>query len=95
MDSAKIVDSKPRLAGWAFLDQPVRKRSEPAGRGFVRMRTRACFSYLNPRRCARKGLQGYLTLQAHQIRKVATIPAIGVGGVREPEFADNLQDMHD
>jgi hypothetical protein len=23
MDSAKIVDSKPRLAEWAFLDQPV------------------------------------------------------------------------
>jgi hypothetical protein len=53
MDSAKIVDSKPRLAGWAFLDQPVRKRSEPAGRGFVRTRTRACFSHLNPGRCAR------------------------------------------
>lgn len=35
-------------------------------------------------------MQGYFIPQAQQIRKVVDIPVIGVGGIREPEFADML-----
>jgi NADPH2 dehydrogenase len=37
-----------------------------------------------------QGRQGYFTPQAQQIRKVVDLPVIGVGGIREPEFADKL-----
>jgi NADPH2 dehydrogenase len=37
-----------------------------------------------------QGIQGYFIPQARQIRKVVNIPVIGVGGIREPQFADKL-----
>jgi len=34
--------------------------------------------------------QGYFISQAQQIRKVANVPVIGVGGITEPEYANSL-----
>ncbi|MGD8505258.1 MAG: NADH:flavin oxidoreductase [Candidatus Bathyarchaeota archaeon] len=34
--------------------------------------------------------QGYLIPQAYQIKKVVDTPVIGVGGIKEPEYADKL-----
>jgi len=36
------------------------------------------------------GIQGYLIPQAQQVKKAVNIPVVGVGGIKEPEFADNL-----
>jgi len=36
------------------------------------------------------GIQGYLIHQAQQVKKAVNIPVVGVGGIKEPEFADNL-----
>jgi 2,4-dienoyl-CoA reductase-like NADH-dependent reductase (Old Yellow Enzyme family) len=33
---------------------------------------------------------GYFIFQAHQIKRVVNIPVIGVGGIRDPQHADNL-----
>jgi NADPH2 dehydrogenase len=37
-----------------------------------------------------QGMQGYFISQARQIRKVVHTPVIGVGGIREPQFADQM-----
>ena len=37
-----------------------------------------------------RGIQGYFIPQAQQVKKVVNIPVVGVWGIREPEFADNL-----
>jgi len=37
-----------------------------------------------------QGRQGYFIPQAQEIRKVVDIPVIGVGGIREAEYADKL-----
>jgi 2,4-dienoyl-CoA reductase-like NADH-dependent reductase (Old Yellow Enzyme family) len=37
-----------------------------------------------------QGIQGYFIPQAHQIKKVVNVPVIGVGGIREPKFANKL-----
>lgn len=37
-----------------------------------------------------EGRQGYFIPQAQQIRNVVDIPVIGVGGIREPEYADKV-----
>lgn len=37
-----------------------------------------------------QGIQGYLIPQAQQVKKMVNIPVVGVGGIKEPEFADNL-----
>jgi len=37
-----------------------------------------------------QGNQGYFVPQAQQVKKVVNIPVIGVGGIREPEYADML-----
>ncbi len=37
-----------------------------------------------------EGRQGYFIPQAQQIRNVVNIPVIGVGGIKEPEYADEL-----
>lgn len=37
-----------------------------------------------------QGRQGYFIPQAQQIRSVVEIPVIGVGGIKDPEYADNV-----
>lgn len=37
-----------------------------------------------------KGIQGYFVSQARQIREVVNVPVVGVGGIKEPEYADRL-----
>ena len=37
-----------------------------------------------------QGEQGYFVAQAEHVRKVVSVPVIGVGGITEPEFADKL-----
>jgi len=37
-----------------------------------------------------QGRQGYFIPQAQQIKEVVGIPVIGVGGIREPQYADKL-----
>jgi NADPH2 dehydrogenase len=37
-----------------------------------------------------QGIQGYFVTQAHQIREVINVPVVGVGGIKEPEYADRL-----
>jgi NADPH2 dehydrogenase len=37
-----------------------------------------------------QGIQGYFVTQAHQIREVVNVPVVGVGGIKEPEYADRL-----
>ena len=37
-----------------------------------------------------QGIQGYFVSQAQQIRKAVNIPVIGVGGIKDPEFANRL-----
>jgi len=37
-----------------------------------------------------QGKQGYFVPQAQQIKRVVNMPVIGVGGIREPEYADIL-----
>jgi 2,4-dienoyl-CoA reductase-like NADH-dependent reductase (Old Yellow Enzyme family) len=37
-----------------------------------------------------QGIQGYFVNQAHQIKKVVDVPVVGVGGIKEPEFARSL-----
>jgi 2,4-dienoyl-CoA reductase-like NADH-dependent reductase (Old Yellow Enzyme family) len=35
-------------------------------------------------------IEGYFVTQAHQIKKAVKVPVIGVGGIRDAEFADRL-----
>jgi len=37
-----------------------------------------------------QGRQGYFISQAEEIKKIVTVPVIGVGGITEPEYADRL-----
>ena len=37
-----------------------------------------------------QGVQGYFVNYAHQIREVVNVPVVGVGGIKEPEYADKL-----
>ena len=37
-----------------------------------------------------KHVKGYFVPQASEIKKAVNVPVIGVGGIREPEFADQL-----
>lgn len=37
-----------------------------------------------------QAIQGYFVSQAHQIKKVVNVPVVGVGGIKEPEYADRL-----
>ncbi len=37
-----------------------------------------------------EGKQGYFVPQAQQIKKVVNMPVIGVGGIKDPEYADML-----
>jgi len=37
-----------------------------------------------------QGIQGYFVDQAHQIKKVVNVPVVGVGGIKEPEYANRL-----
>ena len=37
-----------------------------------------------------QGIQGYFVTQAHQTREVVNVPVVGVGGIKEPEYADRL-----
>ncbi|TRO47643.1 NADH:flavin oxidoreductase [Candidatus Bathyarchaeota archaeon] len=37
-----------------------------------------------------QGIQGYFVSQAQQIRKAVNVPVIGVGGIKEAEFANRL-----
>jgi 2,4-dienoyl-CoA reductase-like NADH-dependent reductase (Old Yellow Enzyme family) len=37
-----------------------------------------------------KGEQGYFVPQAHEIRKIVNIPVIGVGGITEPSYANDI-----
>jgi 2,4-dienoyl-CoA reductase-like NADH-dependent reductase (Old Yellow Enzyme family) len=37
-----------------------------------------------------QGIQGYFIPQARQIKKVVNVPVIGVGGIKEPQFANKL-----
>ena len=37
-----------------------------------------------------QGVQGYFVSYAHQIREVVNLPVVGVGGIKEPEYADKL-----
>jgi 2,4-dienoyl-CoA reductase-like NADH-dependent reductase (Old Yellow Enzyme family) len=37
-----------------------------------------------------KNLKGYFVPQAHEIRQAIHVPVIGVGGIRDPIFADKL-----
>jgi 2,4-dienoyl-CoA reductase-like NADH-dependent reductase (Old Yellow Enzyme family) len=37
-----------------------------------------------------RGKQGYFIPQAQEIKKMVNIPVIGVGGITDPEYADNL-----
>ncbi len=35
-------------------------------------------------------IQGYFVNQAHQIKKIVNIPIVGIGGIKEPEYAESL-----
>jgi NADPH2 dehydrogenase len=37
-----------------------------------------------------QGIQGYFVSYAYQIREVVSVPVVGVGGIKDPEYADNL-----
>jgi NADPH2 dehydrogenase len=37
-----------------------------------------------------QGIQGYFVSYAHQIREVVSVPVVGVGGIRDPKYADKL-----
>jgi 2,4-dienoyl-CoA reductase-like NADH-dependent reductase (Old Yellow Enzyme family) len=37
-----------------------------------------------------QGRQGYYVSQAQQIKKVVGVPVIGVGGIKEPQYADRM-----
>jgi len=37
-----------------------------------------------------QGIQGYFVSYAHQIREVVNVPVVGVGGIKDPEYADKL-----
>jgi NADPH2 dehydrogenase len=37
-----------------------------------------------------KAIQGYFVDQAHQIKEVVNTPVVGVGGIKNPEYADRL-----
>lgn len=37
-----------------------------------------------------KGIQGYFIPQAQKIKEVVGIPVVGVGGIKDPEYADRL-----
>jgi 2,4-dienoyl-CoA reductase-like NADH-dependent reductase (Old Yellow Enzyme family) len=37
-----------------------------------------------------QGRQGYFVPQAQQIKKVVGVPVIGVGGIKEPQYADRM-----
>jgi NADPH2 dehydrogenase len=37
-----------------------------------------------------RGIQGYFVDYAHQIKEVVSVPVVGVGGIRDPEYADKL-----
>jgi NADPH2 dehydrogenase len=37
-----------------------------------------------------QGVQGYFIPQAQRVKKSVNIPVVGVGGIKAPEFADNL-----
>ncbi len=37
-----------------------------------------------------KGIQGYFVPQARQIKEAVDVPVVGVGGIKEPNFADKL-----
>ena len=37
-----------------------------------------------------QGIQGYFVDHAYQIRKVVSVPVVGVGGIKDPEYADRL-----
>jgi NADPH2 dehydrogenase len=37
-----------------------------------------------------QGIQGYFVSYAHQIREVVSVPVVGVGGIKNPEYADKL-----
>ncbi|MCW4030976.1 MAG: NADH:flavin oxidoreductase [Candidatus Bathyarchaeota archaeon] len=37
-----------------------------------------------------QGIQGYFVTQAHEIKKVVNLPVVGVGGIKEREYADKL-----
>jgi len=37
-----------------------------------------------------QGIQGYFVNSAHQIREVVNVPVVGVGGIKDPEYADKL-----
>ena len=41
------------------------------------------------------GVQGYFIPQAHKIKKVVNIPVIGVGGIKDPHFANKLIQQKD
>jgi len=42
-----------------------------------------------------QGVQGYFIPQARQIKKVVNVPVIGVGGIRDPQFANKLIQQQD
>ena len=37
-----------------------------------------------------QGIQGYFVPQAHKIRDVVNVPVVGVGGIKDPVYADRL-----
>lgn len=37
-----------------------------------------------------QGIQGYFVNYAHQIKEVLSVPVVGVGGIKEPEYAGKL-----
>lgn len=37
-----------------------------------------------------QGVQGYFVSYAHQIKEVLNVPVVGVGGIKDPEYADKL-----
>ena len=38
-----------------------------------------------------EGIQGYFVPQAQKVKEVVNVPVIGVGGIRDPEYADRLK----
>jgi NADPH2 dehydrogenase len=37
-----------------------------------------------------RGIQGYFVDYAHQIKEVVEVPVVGVGGIKDPQYADKL-----
>jgi NADPH2 dehydrogenase len=37
-----------------------------------------------------KGIQGYFVNHAHQIKEIVNVPVIGVGGIKDPNYANKL-----